>query len=70
MKTTRLCSILLTAAFVMISLTACQPAKTDQASPAAQTVTTTAAAENDLFNMKSYENDEVFDFKGQSGRKI
>ena len=63
MKTTRLCSILLTAAFVMISLTACQPAKTNQASPAAQTVTTTAAAENDLFNMKSYENDEVFDFK-------
>ncbi len=62
MKTTRLCSILLTAAFVMISLTACQPAKTNQASPAAQTVTTTAAAENDLFNMKSYESDEVFDF--------
>ena len=62
MKTARLFSILLTVAFVIMSFTACQPEKNDQAEPAAQTETTTATEEINIYDMENYKSSEVFDF--------
>ena len=62
MKTARLFSILLTVAFVIMSFTACQPEKNDQGEPAAQTETTTATEEINIYDMENYKSSEVFDF--------
>lgn len=62
MKAIRFLSVISAIVLVVFSLTACQPEKNNQAEPTAQIETTTAAEENDLYNMDHYESNEVFDF--------
>lgn len=61
MKAIRFLSMIPAIVFVIISLAACQPEK-NQAEPAAQIETTTAAEKSNIYDMENYESDEVFDF--------
>lgn len=61
MKISRIISILLATALVIISLAACQPEKSSQAESAAQTEATTAAEETNIYDMENYKSSEVFD---------
>ena len=62
MKAIRFLSVISAIVFVIISLTACQPEKNNQAEPTAQIETTNAAEKSNIYDMENYESDEVFDF--------
>ena len=57
----RIISIIMTVMLTAMMMTAC--GESGSGNKQESVTEAAAAAENDLFNMKSYENDEVFDFK-------
>ena len=62
MRKTRICGILLPVVLVLSVLAGCQTEKANQAEPAALAETAIASERADIYNMESYESDEVFGF--------
>jgi dipeptidyl aminopeptidase/acylaminoacyl peptidase len=62
MRKTRICGILLPVVLVLSVLAGCQTEKANQAEPAAPAETAIASERADIYNMESYESDEVFGF--------